>query len=127
RGVERVDALELEQRAATQLARLVEFAAAQQGLEDVEGGRPDGGADAGPRVRERLGDVETEADIVGNPRHDGAFAGQVDPHGRDSLLRKRRPGKAPKRPITAFSKAGPPRRRGGPTAADFGVPNGIRK
>jgi hypothetical protein len=77
-GIERVDALELEELAVREAAGIVHLSAVDQVAEDVERRGPGGHADFGACFGQGLGDREAEAVVVGNASHEGALAGQVD-------------------------------------------------
>jgi hypothetical protein len=84
RGVERVDALELEARAVGQLARGVELAALEEVEEDAERGGPGGHGHRGARFGQRPGDGPAVAVVVGDAGDERAAAGEVDgEHGRE--------------------------------------------
>src|SRR5207302_2759316 len=76
--VERIDLLELEQRAVGHAARVVDLAALEQVEEDVQGRRPRAGAHGGARLGQRLGDGEAIPPIIGDAGHQRSLAAEID-------------------------------------------------
>ena len=77
-GIERIDALEGEERAVAEAAGLVHLPAFEQVEEDVERGGPGGDTHTGAGFRKGLGHGEPEAAVVCDPCHEGALAGKID-------------------------------------------------
>ena len=76
--VERVDALEGEQRSIAQRSGNVHLPAFEQIEKDVERRRPSGDTHRSAGLGEGLRDGEPEAAVVGDTRYEGAFAGEID-------------------------------------------------
>ena len=84
-----------------QLARLVDLAALEQGLEDAERRRPGADADGRAGLGERLGDREAEPAVVGDAGDERALSRQIDgEHARGiaELLDSRKCADLPRRP-----------------------------
>src|SRR5688572_11040404 len=78
RGVERVYALELQQRSIGKPTRVVQLTAFDQRSENVERGRPGRGAYRGASFGEGFGNRETETIVVRDTRYQRATPAEVD-------------------------------------------------